>query len=84
MAIAAIFHECSLKRRFDTGDACEVDIAFQLFLMFRFEIEFFNLVAARDDNAGLLRVGGIYKHFVGHYCLSCRREDASRVRRTKP
>ncbi len=84
MAIATIFHERSLKRRFDAGNACEVDIAFQLLLVFRLKVEFFNLVAPSDDNPGLLRVGGIYKHFVGHYCLSCRRQDAKRVRRTKP
>lgn len=45
MAIAAIFHERSLKRRFDAGDACEIDIAFELLLVFRLKVEFFNLVA---------------------------------------
>jgi hypothetical protein len=73
MAVSAIFDESGLKRRFYPRDPGEIDISFELLFILGFEIKFFNTVTANDNDAGLLRMGGIYKHFVvGHYCVSSR------------
>ncbi len=67
MAIATIFDEGGLQRRFDPRDLGEINIAAQLFALRGLEIKFFDAVAADDDDPGLLRVGGIDKHLVGHF-----------------
>ena len=59
MAITAILNECSLKGRFYARYTCQVDIAFDLFLMFRFKVKFFNSIAANHDNPCFLLVGGV-------------------------
>ncbi len=64
MAIATIFDEGGLQRRFDPRDLGEINIAAQLFALRGLEIKFFDAVAADDDDPGLLRVGGIDKHLV--------------------
>ena len=66
MAIAAIFNEGCLKRRFDPCDLGEVDIAAQLLALGGLEVEFFNAVAAYYNDPGFFRVGRIDEHFVGH------------------
>jgi hypothetical protein len=38
-----------------------------LFALSGLEIKFFDAIAADHDNPGLFRVGGIDKHFVGHF-----------------
>ena len=60
MAITAILNECSLKGRFYTRHPRQIDIAFDLFLMFRFKVKFFNSIAANHDNPCFLLVGGVY------------------------
>jgi hypothetical protein len=77
VTVSAIFDESGLERRFYAGHPREVDIPFELFLVLRLEIEFLNTVTANDDNPCFLRVGGIYKHFVGHYFVSCRQPTAA-------
>jgi hypothetical protein len=67
VAVAAIFDEGGLQRRFDPRDLRQIDIAAQLFALRGLEIKFFDAVAADHDDPGLLRVGGIDKHFVGHF-----------------
>jgi hypothetical protein len=67
VAIAAIFDEGGLQRRFYAGDLGEIDIAAQLLALGGFEIKFFDAIAAHHDNPGLFRVGGIDQHFVGHF-----------------
>src|SRR5690606_14468916 len=57
VAIAAILDEGRLQGRLNTGDSGEIDIAFQLLLGLRFEIEFFDPVTADYDNSRFLRVG---------------------------
>ena len=67
VTVAAIFDEGRLQRRFDPRDLGEINIAAQLFALRGLEIKFFDAVAADDDDPGLLRVGGIDKHLVGHF-----------------
>mmetsp|Transcript_18163 Transcript_18163/g.28373 ORF Transcript_18163/g.28373 Transcript_18163/m.28373 type:complete len:697 (-) Transcript_18163:5201-7291(-) len=66
MAIAAIVHKGRLKRRFNPCYFCEIDVAGKLAFVFRFKVEFLNLVSVHHHDAGLFRVGGIDKHFLGH------------------
>jgi hypothetical protein len=67
VAIAAIFDEGGLQRRFYASYLGEIDIAAQLLALGGFEIKFFDAIAAHHDNPGLFRVGGIDQHFVGHF-----------------
>jgi len=66
VAIAAIFDESGLQRRFDAGDLRQINVAAQLFALGGLEIKFFDAIAADHNDPGLLRVGGIDKHLVGH------------------
>ena len=67
VAVAAIFDEGRLQRRLYARDFCEIDIAAQLFALGGLEIKFFDAIAANHDNPGLLRMGRIDQHFVGHF-----------------
>lgn len=40
-----------------------------MFIMLRLEIELLNIVEESEDKEGIIRVGGIYKNFVGNYCI---------------
>ena len=66
VAIAAVVDERRLQRRLDARHLGQIDVAAELFTVGRLEVEFFDAVAAQDHHPGLLRVGGIDKHFVGH------------------
>jgi hypothetical protein len=66
VAVAAIFDEGGLERRFDPRDLGEVDVPAQLLALRGFEIKLFDAVAADHDDPGLFRVGGIDQHLVGH------------------
>ena len=67
VAVAAIFNEGGLQRRFNAGDLRQINVAAQLFALRGLEIKFFDAIAADHDDPGLLRVGGIDKHLVGHF-----------------
>jgi hypothetical protein len=67
VAIAAIFDEGRLQRRFYARDLGEIDIAAQLLALCGFKIKFFDAIAADHDDPGLFRVGGIDQHLVGHF-----------------
>jgi len=67
VAVAAVFDKGSLKRRLNARDLGEVDVAAKLFALSGLEIKLFDAIAADHDDPGLLRVGGIDKHFVGHF-----------------
>jgi hypothetical protein len=64
--VAAIFNEGGLQRRLYSGDLGEIDVAAQLFALGGLEIKLFDSIAANHDDPGLLRVGGVDQHFVGH------------------
>jgi len=66
VAVAAIFDEGGLERGFDPCDLGEVDIPAQLLALCGLEIKLFDPIAADHDDPGLLRVGGIDQHLVGH------------------
>ncbi len=65
--VAAIFDEGGLQRRLYAGDLGEIDVAAQLFALGGLEIKLFDSIAANHDDPGLLRVGGVDQHFVGHF-----------------
>ncbi|WP_311982162.1 hypothetical protein [Bradyrhizobium japonicum] len=66
VAVAAIFDESGLERGFDPCDLGQVDIPAQLLALRGLEIKLFDAIAADHDDPGLLRVGGIDQHLVGH------------------
>ena len=70
MAVAAIFDERRLKRRFDPRHLGEIDVPAKLSPVSGFEVEFLDLLAAHHHDPGLFRVGGIDKHLVCHDELS--------------
>jgi len=67
VTVAAILDEGGLQRRLDPRDLGEINIAAQLFALRGLEIKLFDAIAADHDDPGLLRVGGIDKHLVGHF-----------------
>lgn len=69
MEIEEILKEWRMKRRLEKGEEWEVDIEFKMFIMLRLEIELLNIVEESEDKEGIIRVGGIYKNFVGNYCI---------------
>ncbi len=66
VAIAAVVDEGGLQRRLDARDLGEIDVAAQLLAVGGLEVEFFDPIAAQHDHPGLLRVGRVDEHFVGH------------------
>ena len=66
MAIAAVIDESGLKRRLHAGHLGEVNITSQRHFVGGLEIEFLDFVTAKHHHPSFLRVGGVYKHFVGH------------------
>src|SRR5262249_15711103 len=83
VAVAAVIDEGRLQKRFNACDLGEVDVTAELLAIGAFEIEFFDAVAAQDDHPGLLRVGRVDQHFVGHWKISlgrqCPRARASKT-----
>src|SRR5215216_5230937 len=67
VAVAAIFDERRLQRRFYARDLGEIDIATELLALGGLEIKFFDAVAADHNDPGLFRVGGVDQHLVGHF-----------------
>jgi hypothetical protein len=67
MAVAAIFDEGRLQRRFYPRDLGEIDIAAELLALGGLEIKFFDAIAADHNDPGLFRVGGVDQHLVGHF-----------------
>ena len=76
VAIAAVIDEGGLERRLYPRDLGEIDVAAQLAAVRGLEVEFLDAVAAQHDHPGLLRVGGVDEHFVGHETVSWRRAIA--------
>jgi len=62
VAIAAKIDKSRLKRWFDPCYLGEIDIAFDLLVFGRFEIEFLNPVACKNRHPGFFRVARIDKH----------------------
>ena len=66
VAVAAVFHERRLQRRFNPGHLGEIDIAFELTLISRFEIKFLDALAVDHGHPCFFRVAGVDKHAIGH------------------
>ena len=66
VAVATVFDEGGLQRRFDARDLGEIDIAAELLALRSLEIKLFDAIAANHDDPGLFRVGRIDQHFVWH------------------
>jgi hypothetical protein len=67
VAVAAIFDERRLQRRFYARDLGEIDIAAELLALGGLEIKFFDAIAADHNDPGFFRVGGVDQHLVGHF-----------------
>ena len=59
VAIAAIFDERRLQRRFDAGYTCEINVALDLLAIGRFKVEFLNTVSLEDRHPGFFLVARI-------------------------
>ena len=81
VAVAAIFDERRLQRRLYARDLGEIDIAAQLPAARRLEVELLDPVSAQHHHPGLLRVGGVDEHLVGHGNVS--RRACGRPRRAE-
>ena len=66
VAIAAVVDEGGLQRRLYPRHLGEIDIAAKLSTVRRLEVEFLDTIAAQNHHPGLLRMGRIDEHFVGH------------------
>ena len=64
--VAAVVDEGSLERGLYARDLGKIDVAPQLLAVRSLEVELLDPIAAQHDHPGLLRVGGVDKHFVGH------------------
>ena len=67
VAVAAVIDEGRLQRRLDARDLGEIDVTAKLFAVGALEVEFLDAVAAQHHHPGLLRVGRVDEHFVGHW-----------------
>jgi hypothetical protein len=72
VAVAAIVDKGRLQRRFDPGYLGEIDIAFELLVLGRFEVEFLDPVTFYDCDPGLLRVARVDQHAHCHHDVSTR------------
>jgi hypothetical protein len=66
VAISAVVDEGGLQRRLDARHLGQIDVAAKLLTAGGLEIEFLDTMAAQNNHPGLLRMGRIDEHFVGH------------------
>ena len=66
VAVAAIFHERRLQRRFDADDLGQIDVALEGLAGCGFEVEFFKSCSIDDDHPSLLGVARIDEHAPCH------------------
>ena len=67
VAVAAVIDERRLQRRLNARDLGEIDVTAKLFAVSGLEVEFLDAVAAQHHDPGLLRMGRVDEHFVGHW-----------------
>src|SRR5579862_74646 len=72
VAIAAVVDESGLQRRLDPRDLRQINIAAELLTVCGLEVEFLDAIAAQNDHPGLLGMGRVDEHFVGHFAISRR------------
>ena len=66
VTVSAVVDEGRLQRRLDARHLGQIDVAAELLTVGRLEVEFLDTIAAQNDHPGLLRMGRIDEHFVGH------------------
>jgi hypothetical protein len=66
VAVPAVVDEGGLQRRLDARHLGQIDVAAKLLTVCGFEVEFLDAMAAQNNHPGLLRMGRIDEHFVGH------------------
>ena len=66
VAISAVVDEGGLQRRLDARHLGQIDVAAKLLTAGGLEVEFLDTMAAQNNHPGLLRMGRIDEHFVGH------------------
>jgi hypothetical protein len=64
--VAAVLDEGGLERRLHANDLGEVDIALELSLARRLDVEIFEAVTVQHHHAGLFRVAGVDQHALCH------------------
>src|SRR5947209_19537941 len=79
VAIAAVVDEGGLERRLYARDLGEIDVAAQLAAARGFKVELLDPIAAQHRHPGLLRMGGVDEHFIGHETVSWRRARVCRA-----
>ena len=72
VAIAAVVDERGLQRRLDARHLRQIDVAAELLTVCGLEVEFLDAIAAQNDHPGLLGMGRVDEHFVGHFVISRR------------
>ncbi len=72
VAVAAVIDESGLQRRLDARHLRQIDIAAELLTVCGLEVEFLDAIAAQYDHPGLLGMGRVDEHFVGHFVISRR------------
>ncbi len=75
VAVAAVIDEGRLQRRLDARDLGKIDVTAKLLAVSGLEVEFLDAVAAQHHDPGLLRMGRVDQHFVGHWIISLRRSS---------
>src|SRR3546814_15777801 len=65
VAIAAIFDERRLQRRFDAGHLGQIDMALELFVLGGLEIKLLDAVSLGDGDPGLFPVPRVDQHARG-------------------
>jgi len=73
VAIAAIFDERRLQRRFNAGNLGEIDIALELLVLGGLEVKFLDAVSIEDGDPGFFPVPRVDQHTRGHVLYSGRR-----------
>src|SRR3546814_20868344 len=67
VAIAAIFDERRLQRRFDAGNLVQIDIALELLVLGGLEIKLLDAVSLGYGDPGLFPVPRVDQNARGHY-----------------
>ena len=84
VAVAAVVDERRLQRRLDPGDLGEIDVAGELPLVQRLEVELIDTGSVHHHHAGLFRVGGVDQHFLCHGVFRERVRRARSANRPRP
>jgi hypothetical protein len=83
VAVSAVVDKRRLKRGFDPGYLGEIDIAFELLVLGRFEIKLLDPVSLDDGHPGFFPVARVDQHPHGHLNHSTRAPWLEKPRETR-